>query len=231
MSESSNFNALQVSIRAMHFDRPTTPFMFGYVIGIAQRNVDGPGQLFVSQGSFKVRRDGNAVTKDDEVKRWEGDGEIVFSTPLDGLDQIGLDLYFVRDNRRVRGFGDVLADAFGGDNATVNRAIQIIAGALPAAGAGGALVALAPGVLKGFGGLLRRTPNRMKIRAEGSLRVSTLDQRYADPDFSGLIKWGLDHSDKGYFVTDWDYVTMANPEAVVRHPQIPEELASKIGMM
>jgi hypothetical protein len=231
MPDADSFNALQVTIRALHFDRPTTVSMFGYVIGIAQRNADGAGQLYLSQGSFKVRRDGNAATRDDRVKRWEGDGELVFSTKLDGLDQVGLDLYFVRDNRRVRGFGKVLEEALGGDNQTVNTAIEIISGALPAAGVGGALVALAPGVLRGFGKLLRRAPNRMKVRAEGTLRLSTLRQRAEDPEFDGELKWGVDHSDKGYFVTDWDLVTMANPDVVVVHPQIPSELTERIAMM
>lgn len=231
MPDNDSFNALQITIRAMHFDRPTTLSMFGYVIGISQRNADGPGQLYLSQGSFKVKRDGNAASKDDTVKRWEGDGELVFSTKLDGLDQVGLDLYFVRDNRRVRGFGGILEDAFGGGNATVNSAVKLISAALPAAGVPGAVVALAPGVLRGLGRILRKTPNRMKVRAEGTLRVSTLRQRFEDPEFDGELKWGIDHSDKGYFVTDWELVTMANPEVVVVHPQIPKALTDKIGMM
>lgn len=87
-----DFNALQISLKALHFDRHTDYSMYGYVIGLAQRNIDGPGQLYLTQGSFKVRRDGRAGTKTDRVYRWDGDGELVFSTKLDGLERVALDL-------------------------------------------------------------------------------------------------------------------------------------------
>jgi hypothetical protein len=226
-----DYNALQIALRSIHFDRVTTRMMFGYVIGLAQRNIDGDGQLYVSQGSFKVRRDGRVRTKDDEVYTWDGDGELVFSTKLEGLERVGLDLYFVRDRRRLREFGGILRQAFGKDEGVGTKLADVLTSAIAAANpVSGAIVALTPQIARFVGKLLEKSKDKVKIRAEGSLKISTLmrdlEGRDEDDDDS-THRWGVSRADKGYFETEWDLVTMANPEGRVIQPELPADLADK----
>lgn len=226
------YNALQISLRSIHFDRFTDHMMFGYVIGLAQRNIDGGGQLYVSQGSFKVRRDGRVRTKDDEVYRWDGDGELIFSTKLEGLERVGLDLYFVRDRRRLREFGGILRQAFSRDEGVGTKLADVLAASIEGANPiSGAILALTPAVARFVGKLLEKKKDKVKIRAEGSLKISTLlrdlEDRDKDDDDS-THKWGVSRADKGYFETEWDLVTMADPERKVIQPELPPDLLARL---
>lgn len=229
----AEFNALQIALKSIHFDRPTDHRMSGYVVGLAQRNIDGPGQLYVSQGSFKVRRDGDARTRDDEVFRWDGNGELIFSTKLAGLEQVQLNLWFVRDRRRLREAGEVLKDMFGDADGLGSQLADVLGNAIGSTNpATGAIVALLPKVAKFIGGLLERTPDGVKIFSEGSVRMN---QFFRDLDAEDLreeteILWGQNLADKGYFVTSWDLVTMSNPERVLTHPELPEPLKHRMGL-
>jgi hypothetical protein len=170
-------------------------------------------------------------TKDDEVYRWDGDGELIFSTKLDGLERVGLDLYFVRDRKRLREFGGILRQAFGKDEGVGTKLADVLTSAISAANpVSGAIVALTPQVARFVGKLLEKSKDKVKIRAEGSLKISTLkrdlENRDEDDDDS-THKWGVSRADKGYFETEWDLVTMANPESRVIQPELPADLADK----
>jgi hypothetical protein len=232
--------AIQVSLKSMHFDRFTTHTMRGYVVCLAQRNIDGEGQLYASQTSFRVRRDGQAKTKEDEVYCWQGDGEMVFSTALDGLECIGLEAYFIRDNRNIRDFGTVLADALDEDGDTGRALAAVLSAAATAAGGPAApVIALAQPAARFVGKLLAKKKDKVKIRADGSLRVTTLMHEFAvDPDADNDIDvpWGVrkradgaiqPDADRGYFLTQWSLVETANPDAQVVTPTLPDALVAK----
>lgn len=221
-------NALQIYLRSIHFDRPTTHTMNGYVMGLSQRNINGKGQLYISHGSFRVRRDNRLKTRDDEVYCWDGDGELIFSTKREGLELVRLELYFIRDLRRLRKFGDILNDMFGKDKdgskiaKTISKAIV---GADPIAGA---IVLLTPKIVSVVGKILNACEDKVKIRAEGTLKFSTILADLDKDDESSLRKWGRSHADKGYFETKWDLVTMADPEAQVIRPSFTNDLQAEI---
>ena len=233
--------AIQVSLKSMHFDRFTTHRMRGYVICLAQRNIDGAGQLYVSSASFPVRRDGKSKTKDDEVATWQGDGEVVFSTALDGLERVGLDLFFVRDNRNIRDFGTVLEDALDEDDTTNgDLAKALVDAARAVSGASGQVIDLVQPAARFVGRLLARKRDRVKIRADGSLRLTTLLTEFEDdPDGDNDVEipWGVRlradgsktrDADKGYFVTQWSLVETADPHASVIVPKLPKSLLARL---
>lgn len=41
-------------------------------------------------------------------------------------------------------------------------------------------------------------------------------------------KWGESRADRGFFMTQWDLVTMEDPEAKVIQPQIPQDLIDQM---
>lgn len=227
----ATYNALQISLKELYLDRHTDYSMYGYVVGLAQRNIDGPGQLYVTQGSFKIRRDGRAATKTDRVYRWDGDGELIFSTKTEGLERVGLDLYFVRDRRRMRDFGNVLREAFEQDAIGSEVAKSVVRAIAKTNPSSSAIVALGPKVARFIGSLLAKKRDGVKVRAEGSLKLESIvadDEEAGDDDVSERL-WGRSRADKGYFVTEWDLVTMEDPERHVVPAKLPDDLVKRLG--
>jgi hypothetical protein len=244
MSETSNSSgtAIQICLQSMRFDRATTFTMKGFVIGLTQRNIDGDGQLYVSNAPFQVRRDGKAKTKDDEVYTWQGDGEVVFSTALDeDLDRIGLELYFVRDNRGIREIGGILQELLADEGELGQELAKVLESAASSAGgAAGQIIHLVRPAVRFVGKLLANKKDKVKIRADGSMLTSTLrGQLAADTSDRRClsIPWGVRTSpdgkycadaDKGYFMTRWAFVESESPEAQVVVPQLPKDLRARL---
>lgn len=222
------FNALQISLSSIHFDRHTDFSMFGYVVGLAQRNIDGPGQLYLSPGSFRVRRDGKAATKTDAVHVWDGDGEIIFSTPTQGLERVSLDLYFVRDRARIRDFGHVLRELFAADEVGADLAKLLSSAIAKSNPATGAVVELLPKAARFVGRMLESQRDRVKIRAEGSLKMSTiLEDNTTGGDADNTRLWGRSRADRGFFTTEWNLVTTDDPQRRVIPAELPEQLMTR----
>lgn len=233
-------NAIQISLKSILFDRFTVATMRGYVVCLSQRNIDGEGQLFASRTSFRVRRDHKAKTKVDEVYTWQGDGQVVFSTPIAGLERIDFDAYFIRDNQNIRDFGNVLDDALDAGGATGKAVAAALSAAATAAPVAAPIIGLAQPVAQYVGKLLAKKRDKVKIRADGSLRMTTLNNDFdQDPDADDDldVPWGVRRladgrevkdADRGFFKTQWSRVQMENPLAQVVKPQLPAELIAKL---
>ncbi len=223
---SDEYNTLQIALRSIWFDRATTMSMWGYVVTIGQRNLDQDGLVYISPMSFKVRRDGHIATKCDRVHKWDGIGEIVYSTPWVGLESVRLDAYFIRDKRRLRDTGALLSDIFGdsGQGKVIADSIAIaVTAANPVAGV---VLKLVPPVIKLVGDILSNQKDGIRIHATGSLRSGDIER--LDETSEGVIPWGEAPGDKGFFETDWDLVTTSNPDAHVIVPAFPEEILKQL---
>ena len=232
----SDFNALQIYLNSIHFDRVTDRSMYGYVVGLIQANVNGPGQLYVSPGAFKVRRDNKPSTKDEKVFEWDGNGELIFSTALKGLDQVQMRLWFVRDRRRTRDAGAVLKDLFDdGDSkdAIGSKLATVLTTAIEGSNPTAAVIlALVPGVAHYIGKRLEKVKNGVKIFGSGAEYLAPLlrgddDGDDDDRDVSAKI-WGGNKADKGYFKTSWELVTMHKPESPLIQPKLPDDLLDAV---
>lgn len=222
-----SYNAVQIALKSIHFDRRTRRSMWGYVVGLVQRNTDGSGQLFISDGSFRVRRDNDPKTRVDQVYTYDADGKIIFSTQTDGLESINLSLFFIRDRRRLREFGALLENTFS-ENELGAKIAKAVADSLKAGNPVGSLVfELVPEAMQFVGKLMAEKRDQVLIRAEGSLRMSTIAD-LVENDMDDAFTWGESQADKGFFTIDVDLVTMTNPHASVTFVTFPDALRDRV---
>lgn len=221
-------NTLQIFARSVHFDRLTTSSMWGYVIASIQTGKDERGQLYVSPASFPVRRDGRVRTRDDEVYAWDGDGVLLCSCPLAGLERVALQLWFIRDNRRLRELGAVLRDALDDERgARLSQTLTTaIGGTSPVAGA---IFDIGSGVARFVAGLLHARRDGIKIWARGSLPITALGAAPGGGEAQLDRRWGAARSDRGYFETRWALRRRADPMAPVFRPTLPQALRERLG--
>lgn len=130
----------------------------------------------------------------------------------------------------MRDFGNVLEEAFDESKVGSKLATALSKAAAGAAPGAAAIVGLAPPVARFIGRLLAKKRDGVKVRAEGSLKTTSLiieDEEAGDDDVSERV-WGRSRADKGYFVTDWDLVTMRDPERRVVPAKLPASLVRQL---
>lgn len=218
-------NTLQVFANEIHLDRPTTHTMWGYVVSLARRNTDGETQVYVSPRSFRVRRDGRSWTKDDTVKRFEGEGVLLFSTAWKQLTTVHLDTYFVRDNKKIRDAGHLMKEILGDDGAAA-RVAKDLAAALSKSSVAGSVVSVSAQVGAFIGGVVAKRRDRIKVHATGSFRVRDI---LGPNELEDELVWGRrDPGDKGYFGLSVDRVTLPDPDAAIVPLKFPKAVENKL---
>lgn len=223
-------NTLQVRINRIVLDRPYRNQHRAYALTIAERRgVDPDVQFYLSPQPFIVSRDG-LVWTDDVARHFSGQGLLIFSTPLHGLDQVSVSTYLFHDRAEIRSVSEHLAALL--KQSTVDESI---AGALASAvasglsssagGIAGGAVRMIPEASVLLAGLLSTIPDRVLISAEGVVT----DRNTLKIARRGHVPWGRrDHNDHGYFDLTWEAIETHEPRSWVRTVDLPPEVVAQL---
>jgi len=223
----SNDNTLQIYLDKIHFDRPTTMFMWAYVVTFVRANVDGDVQMYVSPASFRIRRIDSPGP--DLVHDWDADGLLIASLPTENLESVSVTTFLIRDKRKMRKAGEFLTERFKDDKdgARIAKLLGDAISAIPGAGGVAASVVLkvAPAFATLIGKVLMQLEDKPRIYGDGTLRFDDAD------DFRDTIqRWSINRSDRGYFTTYWDFRKTTNPSSPVNTVTLPEWLRERLGV-
>ncbi|HRI10089.1 MAG TPA: hypothetical protein PKW35_19845 [Nannocystaceae bacterium] len=220
-------NTLQIYLNEIYFDRPTVVVMYGYVVTFAQANVDGDFQMYLSPASFRIVRI-DRPGQPDQVHRYDGDGLLVASFPTEGLSNVTLTAFFVRDRERARDTGALLSDLFKDEGAgsELVEALAPLVSMLPRVGAvAAAVLRVQPRLANLIAEILKRRNDVIKIYAEGGRKFNG-PASFVDAE----MVWGVGGSDKGFFRTTWDFCATSNPYAVVKTLVLPDSVKHRLGI-
>lgn len=223
-------NTLQVRVNRIVLDRPYRNQHRAYALTIAERRGRDPDvQFYLSPQPFTVSRDG-LVWTDDVAREYSGQGLLIFSTPLDGFDQVCVSTYLFHDREEIRDVAEHLAALL--KQSTVDESLAgAVAAAVasgmsgPAGGIGASAVRMIPEASVLLAGLLSKIPDRILISAEGVVT----DRNTLNVIRRGHLPWGRrDHNDHGYFDLTWEAITTHEPRSLVRTVDLPPAVVAQL---
>lgn len=225
-----NENTLQVRVNRIVLDRAYRQSHRAYALTVAERRGKDPDvQFYLSPQPFEVVRDALVWTPD-VARDYSGQGLLIFSTPLDGFDQVSVSTYLFHDRDGIRSVSEHLGELFRkstADEAVAGALADAIGGAL-SGGAGaiaGAAIRMIPEASVLLAGLLSTIPDRIIISAEGVVT----DRRNLSITKRANLPWGRrDHNDRGYFDLTWEAIHTHDPGSWVRTVDLPAEVVHQL---
>lgn len=203
--------ALQVYLQKICCDRPMMKRrVWAYAVSTARTEVDGQAQVFFSNPPFRTApRDGKRKNAD-LVHAFAGDGQLLFTGPAEGFDQLELHLYLVQDRSQAPEDGEILQELFddgGAGTKFVNDVASLgsdvlekVGDAVAMAQPAGQVLQLAGGAIGLIGRAMQNKGDRVRIHATGTVMRETLLKATEGEGIDTELDWGLRNpSDKGFY--------------------------------
>jgi hypothetical protein len=175
--------AVQVYLQDVFLDRPPAGAVPGaYVVTMIRASTGGMAQVWISQPSFKLAKWQPKVPGAQPAYGWDGAGRLVFSTALDALDALEIQVLLIRDRSKSRAAGATLERLLGagvGGKKVADAAVAGLAGealekALQGLQVAGAVLEVTGAVLGVIGKALRESADAVLIDGSGTLLRSDL---------------------------------------------------------